>query len=58
VARRCPLTKEQLAEIADAARQAEYRRTSDAVRATIAGTATVPEPGLPPPQPLPSKGNG
>jgi len=41
--RRRPLTKEQLAEIAEAARQAEYRRTGDAVRATIQGTATAPD---------------
>jgi hypothetical protein len=58
MSRRRPLRPQQLAEIAEAARQAEYRRTGDAVRAMIQGTATAPEPGLPPRQPLPPKGNG
>ena len=57
MARRRPLTPQQLAEIQEAARRGpDGKPLRGTMRGMIEGTATAPRPVAPPRQPLPSKG--
>jgi len=57
--RRRPLTPQQLAEIAEAARRGpEGKPLRETMCRMIEGTVTAPRPVAPPRQPLPPKGNG
>jgi len=57
MARRRPLTPQQLAEIQEAARRGpDGKPLRGTMRGMIEGTATAPRPVAPPRQPLPPKG--
>ncbi len=57
MARRRPLTPQQLAEIREAAKRGpDGKPIAETMRATIAGTATAPEVTAMPPKDPPAKG--